>query len=93
MRFAQSTTQTLIGGELKTMLAMFRPADVACRVNKLTACLTLGRFIARCFVGNFVFVCVYRPLPYANLIISQFTRVLLGPIIFVGLIDIQLSTV
>ena len=36
IRFAQSTTQTLIGGELKTTLAFIHvPVSWHCRVNKL----------------------------------------------------------
>ena len=55
--FAQNTTQTLIGGETKTTPAFINvSAGHCCRVNKLTARLTLGRFVVRHFVGNFVLV-------------------------------------
>ena len=59
IRFAQSATQTLIGGELKTKLALINvSASWRCELNKLTARLTLGRFIVRRFVGNFMLVCI-----------------------------------
>ena len=59
IRFAQSTMHTLIGGELKTTLAFINvSATWHCRVNKLTARLTLGRFIVRRSVGHFVLVCI-----------------------------------
>ena len=55
--FAQNTTQTLIGGELKTAPAFTNvSASWNCCVNKLTAHLALGSFIVRRFVGNFVLV-------------------------------------
>ena len=59
IRFAQSTTQTLIEGELKTTLAFINvSASCRCGVNKLPAHLTLGRFTVKRFVGNFVLLCI-----------------------------------
>ena len=57
IRFAQNATKILIGGELKTTPDFINvSASLRCRVNKLTARLTLGRFVVRRFVGNFVLV-------------------------------------
>ena len=57
IRFAQNTTQTLIGDELKTAPALINIlADRCGSVNKLTACLTLGKFVVKHFVADFVLV-------------------------------------
>ena len=57
IRFAQNTTQTLIGGELKTTPAFVRvSARWRCLGNKLTVRLALGRFVVRHLVGNSVLV-------------------------------------
>ena len=62
IRFAQSTTQTLIGGELKPTLAFIDvSAGWRCRVNIPMARLTLGRFVVRNFYGNLFGVRVYMP--------------------------------
>ena len=55
IRFAQNTTQTLIGGKLKTTPAFDNvSAGWPCRVDKPMARLMLGRIFARSFVGDFV---------------------------------------
>lgn len=53
--FAQNITQTLTGCEPKTLPAFINvSAGRRWRVNELKAHLTLGRFIIRRFVCNFV---------------------------------------
>ena len=57
IRLAQNTTQTLIGGELKTMPVFINVlASLRFGANKLAARLTLSRFVVRRFDGNFVLV-------------------------------------
>ena len=57
IKLTQNTTQTLIGGELKTM-PTFPNVLVSWRgcVNKPMERLPLGRFVVRRFVANFVLV-------------------------------------
>ena len=53
--FAQNTTQTLIGGQLKALLAFLNVlAGRGCYVNKPTAHFTLDSFVVRRFVAIFV---------------------------------------
>ena len=55
--FAQNTTQTLIGDQLKTTPAFINVlAGQRCNVNKPIVRLTLGKIIVKRFVGKFVFV-------------------------------------
>ena len=55
--FQQSTTQTLIEGELKLTLAFINvSAGWRRRGNILTARLTLGKFFVRRLVDNFMLV-------------------------------------